>query len=61
MSERDNVGAVMIVSQDGSGQWRGRMGRPDQREGSYRYKVSYGQTPDVKMGQKLYHLGLELL
>ena len=50
----------MIVSQDGSGQWRGQNGeaRADQRreggrEGNHWYKVSYGQTPDVKMGQKL--------
>ena len=56
----------MIVSQDGSGQWRGQNGeaRADQRreggrEGNHWYKVSYGQTPDVKMGQKLFHLGLE--
>ena len=60
MFEEDTVGAVMMVSQDGSGQWRGQNGeaRPEQPE---RYKVSYGQTPDVKMGQKLYHLGPELL
>ena len=52
MFEEDTVGAVMMVSQDGSGQWRGQNGeaRPEQPE---RYKVSYGQTPDVKMGQKL--------
>ena len=54
-----NVGAVMMVSQDGSGPVEGtEMGRPELA--SYRYKVSYGQTPDVKMGQELYHLGLEL-
>ena len=33
------------------------MGKEEGREwggqASYRYKVSYGQTPDVKMGQKL--------
>ena len=51
----------MIVSQDGSGQWRGPNGEARAEQGSYRYKVSYGQTPDVKMGQKLYHLWLELL
>ena len=49
----------MMVSQDGSGPVEGtEMGRPELA--SYRYKVSYGQTPDVKMGQELYHLGLEL-
>ena len=61
MLEEDNVGAVMTVSQDGSGQWRGQNGEARAEQGSYRYKVSYGQTPDVKMGQKLYHLWLELL
>ena len=35
----------------GPGSGGDRMGRPEQ--GSYKYKVSYGQTPDVKMGQKL--------
>ena len=32
MLEEDNVGAVMRVSQDGSGQWRGQNGeaRPEQ-------------------------------
>ena len=49
----------MMVSQDGSGPVEGtEMGRPELA--SYRYKVSYGQTPDVKMGQELYHPGLEL-
>ena len=33
--------------------------RVPREEKPERYKVSYGQTPDVKMGQKLFHLGME--
>ena len=47
----------------GLGSGGDRMGREASSlaQASQRYKVSYGQTPDVKMGQKLFQPGLELL